>query len=134
TDTQRNGLRAIVTEFDEAAIAELAETEAVTVHDVKAVEYFIVNRLEGLGLGSWHSLVHFACTSEDINNLAYALGVRDALTQVWLPVAHKMVDDIEHVDNIAIVTPILTSFHGHPSLLTSLFNVLALFNHLSLLP
>src|SRR5690625_1442411 len=129
TDTQRNGLRAIVTEFDEAAIAELAETEAVTVHDVKAVEYFIVNRLEGLGLGSWHSLVHFACTSEDINNLAYALGVRDAITQVWLPAAQKMVDAIEQVANTAIETPMLSRTHGQPATPTTLGKELAVFVH-----
>src|SRR5690625_1554119 len=108
TDAQRDGLRAIVTNFDEASIAELAETEAVTVHDVKAVEYFIANRLEALGLGHLSSLVHFACTSEDINNLSYALGVRDAIQDVWLPAARKMVDAIADVAHTAVDTPMVS--------------------------
>src|SRR5690625_6349836 len=54
TDAQRDGLRAIVTEFDEASVAELAETEAVTVHDVKAVEYFIAKDRKSTRLNSSH--------------------------------------------------------------------------------
>ena len=129
TDTQRDGLRAIVTEFDENSVAELAETEAVTVHDVKAVEYFIANRLEGLGLGHLSSLVHFACTSEDINNLSYALGVRDAVQDVWLPAAHKMVDSIAEVAKAAVETPMLSRTHGQPATPTTLGKELAVFVH-----
>ena len=73
SEEQKKGLRAIVTDFNADSVAELAEIEAVTVHDVKAVEYYIGRRLEGLGLGHLVPLVHFGCTSEDINNLSYAL-------------------------------------------------------------
>lgn len=129
TDAQRDGLRAIVTEFNEASVAELAETEAVTVHDVKAVEYFIANRLEALGLGHLNSLVHFACTSEDINNLSYALGVRDAIHQVWLPAAQKMIAGIAEVADGAIDTPMLSRTHGQPATPTTLGKELAVFVH-----
>ena len=129
TDAQRDGLRAIVTEFDEASVAELAETEAVTVHDVKAVEYFIGARLDALGLGHLRSLVHFACTSEDINNLSYALGVRDAIQDVWLPAAHKMVDAIAEVAHAAVETPMLSRTHGQPATPTTLGKELAVFVH-----
>src|SRR5690625_6604686 len=129
TDAQRDGLRAIVTEFDEASGAELAETEAVTVHDVKAVEYFIANRLDDLGLGHLHSLVHFACTSEDINNLSYALGVRDAVVDVWLPAAQKMVDAIAAVAHSAVDTPMLSRTHGQPATPTTLGTALPAFVH-----
>src|SRR5699024_2133587 len=129
TDAQRDGLRAIVTEFDEASISELAETEAITVHDVKAVEYFIANRLDALGLGHLGSLVHFACTSEDINNLSYALGVRDAITDVWLPAAQKMVDAIATTANTAVETPMLSRTHGQPATPTTLGKELAVFVH-----
>ena len=129
TDAQREGLRAIVTEFDETSVAELAKTEAVTVHDVKAVEYFIANRLEDLGLGHLSSLVHFACTSEDINNLSYALGVRDAIQEVWLPAAQKMVDAITEVANTAVDTPMLSRTHGQPATPTTLGKELAVFVH-----
>ena len=129
TDAQRDGLRAIVTDFDEASVAELAETEAVTVHDVKAVEYFIANRLEALDLGHLNSLVHFACTSEDINNLSYALGVRDAIQEVWLPNAQKMIATIEEVANTAVDTPMLSRTHGQPATPTTLGKELAVFVH-----
>src|SRR5699024_1751940 len=68
TDQQIRGLRAIPASFGAEEIAELGAIEAETVHDVKAVEYFITARLQGLGLAELKPLVHFACTSEDINN------------------------------------------------------------------
>src|SRR5699024_11441207 len=58
TDAQRDGLRAIVTEFNEASVAELAESEAVNVQDVKTVEYFIAERLEEMGMGHMNTLMH----------------------------------------------------------------------------
>lgn len=105
TAEQQAGLRAIVTDFDAESVAELAATEKVTVHDVKAVEYFIADRLEGLGLGRLKPLVHFACTSEDINNLAYAVGVRDAVEQVWLPAARAAVATVSAMAAEAAETP-----------------------------
>ena len=72
-------------EFGQADIDWLAEKEAVTRHDVKAVEYLVRDRLASLGLDAIAELTHFACTSEDINNLAYALTVSAAVQEVWLP-------------------------------------------------
>ena len=82
TAAQQEQLRKIVTEFDAASVAELAEIEAVTVHDVKAVEYYIGRRLPGIGIDHLTAMVHFGCTSEDINNLSYALGVKGAVEDV----------------------------------------------------
>ncbi len=110
-------------------MAELAETEAVTVHDVKAVEYFIGARLEGLGLGHLKPLVHFACTSEDINNLAYALGVRDAVQQVWLPAARGVVEQISGMASELASTPMLSRTHGQPATPTTLGKELAVTAH-----
>ena len=92
SEEQKKGLRAIVTDFNADSVAELAEIEAVTVHDVKAVEYYIGRRLEGLGLSHLVPLVHFGCTSEDINNLSYALGIKDAVENVWIPAAEELID------------------------------------------
>ncbi len=63
----------------------LKEKEAVTRHDVKAVEYLVRDRLDTLGLTAHAELTHFACTSEDINSTAYALTVQRAVERVWLP-------------------------------------------------
>jgi adenylosuccinate lyase len=129
TAEQKAGLREIVTRFDQSAIAELAETEAVTVHDVKAVEYYIGARLESLGLERLKPLVHFACTSEDINNLAYALGVRDAVHQVWLPAAHGVVEQISGIAETQASTPMLSRTHGQPATPTTLGKELAVTAH-----
>ena len=79
------GLRTVYEDFSDSDVEALSEIEATTRHDVKAVEYFIRNKLEAMGRADLNELVHFACTSEDINNLAYALTIRDALEKVWLP-------------------------------------------------
>ncbi len=120
TDDQRAALRAIVTEFNAASVNELAEIEAVTVHDVKAVEYYIGRRLEAIGIADLTALVHFGCTSEDINNLSYALGVRDAVLNVWLPAARTLVAQITAMAEESRDVPMLSRTHGQPATPTTL--------------
>ena len=67
---------------------ELGEIEAETRHDVKAVEYYLRKRVK------YPDIVHILCTSEDINNLAYALTIKDAVEKVWLPAARRLVNNI----------------------------------------
>lgn len=128
-EEQKAGLRAIVTDFGPEEVTELAEIEKVTVHDVKAVEYFIGRRLEALGLGDKTALVHFACTSEDINNLAYAVGVRDAVEQVWLPSARSAVEAISAMAATAADISMLSRTHGQPATPTTLGKEMAVFVH-----
>ena len=94
TDTRPNRVLNVITQarkYDPDGayvrhwVPELAELEAATRHDVKAVEYLVRRRLDAIGLGRLAELVHFACTSEDVNNLAVAITVRDAVHDVWLP-------------------------------------------------
>ncbi len=73
-------------------MSRLAAYERQTAHDVKAVEYFVKQAMAGTSLDDLTELVHLACTSEDINNLAYALMVRGAVRDVWLPAAQALVD------------------------------------------
>ncbi|HEY8753694.1 MAG TPA: adenylosuccinate lyase [Arthrobacter sp.] len=129
TADQQEKLRAIVTEFDSSSVSELAEIEAVTVHDVKAVEYYIGRRLPGIGIEHLTAMVHFGCTSEDINNLSYALGVKGAVVDVWLPAARTLVAQISTmaVDNRAI--PMLSRTHGQPATPTTLGKELAVMAH-----
>ncbi|MDZ3744902.1 adenylosuccinate lyase [Pseudoglutamicibacter albus] len=127
TDEQKTGLRAIVTEFNTDSVAELAEIEAVTVHDVKAVEYYIGRRLEALGLENLKALVHFACTSEDINNLSYALGIRDAIQDVWLPAAWDLVNQLSEMAEADRKTPMLSRTHGQPATPSTLGKEIAVF-------
>ncbi|MEU5468506.1 adenylosuccinate lyase [Kocuria salsicia] len=129
SEEQKAGLRALVTSFDAASVAELAELEAVTVHDVKAVEYYIGRRLPELGLEHLTPLVHFACTSEDINNLSYALGVKDAVEQAWLPAARGLVAAVWQMARETKATPMLSHTHGQPATPTTLGKELAVFAH-----
>ena len=85
-------LRAFAADFGQPEIDELARLEATTRHDVKAVEYLVRAKLAELGLTQIAELTHFACTSEDINNLAYALTVQAAVRDVWMPKLRAVID------------------------------------------
>ena len=120
---EKEYLRGIVSSFGRAEIDELAEIEAVTRHDVKAVEYLLKRRLDAapqvLGqdtvLPQVHEIVHIFCTSEDINNLAYALTIRSAIKQVWLPAAQGLVDDLSEMARQYKAVPMLCRTHGQPA-------------------
>lgn len=126
-------LRGVVATFGAAEIAELATIEAETRHDVKAVEYFLKRRLDAapasLGpatvLPQLHEMVHIFCTSEDINNLAYALTVRSAVREVWLPAAARLVDDVAALARTTAAVPMLARTHGQPATPTTLGKELA---------
>ncbi|WP_108492659.1 adenylosuccinate lyase [Promicromonospora sp. AC04] len=129
-------LRAIPATFGADEIAELAEIERETVHDVKAVEYFIKRRIaaapEALGttsLPAASELVHFACTSEDINNLSYALMVRGAVRDVWLPAATAVVDQLAGMAREHAAAPLLSRTHGQPATPSTLGKELAVLAH-----
>ncbi|UYB36033.1 adenylosuccinate lyase [Arthrobacter koreensis] len=126
---QQAQLREIVSGFDGNSVNELAEIEQVTVHDVKAVEYYIGRRLAAIGIENLTALVHFGCTSEDINNLSYALGVKGAVENVWLPAARKMVAQIAAMAEATRAVPMLSRTHGQPATPTTLGKELAVTVH-----
>jgi adenylosuccinate lyase len=128
-DAQRAALRAVVDDFGQAEVAELAAHEAVTRHDVKAVEYFLRDRLEALGLGRLAELVHFASTSEDINNLAVALTVQSAVRDVWLPALDAVIDRLRGLALRWADAPMLARTHGQPATPTTMGKELAVFVH-----
>jgi adenylosuccinate lyase len=129
TDDEVAALRAIAARFDAGSVAELAETERVTLHDVKAVEYYVKARLAGTSLADVAELVHLFCTSEDVNNLAYALMVRDAVAEVWLPAATALVDDVAELARRYRDVPMLARTHGQPATPTTLGKELAVLAH-----
>lgn len=122
-------LRGIPAGFDADGIAEHGEIEKVTVHDVKAVEYYIKRRIEGTALEPLSELVHFACTSEDINNLSYALMVKGAVEDVWLPAARSVVADVASLAVAAKATPMLSRTHGQTATPTTLGKEFAVLAH-----
>jgi adenylosuccinate lyase len=124
---QKSGLRALVTDFGQAEIDELAALEAVTRHDVKAVEYLVRRRLVPLGLESISELTHFAATSEDINNLAYALTVSEAVNQVWLPKLRALISALRGLAADYRADAMLARTHGQPATPTTMGKELAVF-------
>ena len=125
SEQQQQALRQVVDDFDQRAIDELAEIEARTRHDVKAVEYYVRARLDELELNSIAELTHFGCTSEDINNTSYALTIRDAVNQVWLPAATALVEQVEQLAREQRDQPMLSLTHGQPATPSTLGKELA---------
>jgi adenylosuccinate lyase len=122
-------LREIVTNFSAEDVAELAATEAQTRHDVKAIEYFIRARLTKLGRDDLLELTHFACTSEDINNLSYAITIRDAVTNGWLPKAEALVEKVRSLAVEYKDAAMLARTHGQPATPTTMGKEIAVFVH-----
>ncbi|WP_062299458.1 adenylosuccinate lyase [Demequina maris] len=122
-------LRGIPAGFDADGIREHADFEKVTVHDVKAVEYVIKARIKGTSLEPLSELVHFACTSEDINNLSYALMVKGAVEDVWLPAASSLVEQVADLARAAKATPMLSRTHGQTATPTTLGKEFAVLAH-----
>jgi adenylosuccinate lyase len=129
TEEEIARLRRIPAEFDAEAVRHLAEVERTTLHDVKAVEYLVKEDLAGTSLEELSELVHLFCTSEDVNNLAYALMVRSAVTRVWLPAAAALVDRIADMARQHRSAPMLARTHGQPATPTTLGKELAVLAH-----
>ncbi len=129
TDAEQAELRAVVATFDAEAVGELAAIERETQHDVKAVEYFLKRRTEGTSLADVAELIHLFCTSEDVNNLAYALMVRGAVHQVWLPAAAAVTRQLAGMAREHAGAAMLARTHGQPATPTTLGKELAVLAH-----
>ena len=113
TAAQIKTLKAITTDFNVEDGARIKAIEATTNHDVKAVEYFIKEKLSAdASLKQALEFVHFACTSEDINNLSYALMLRDAREQVLLPMFDSVIEQLRELSHTNAALPILSRTHG----------------------
>ena len=120
-------IRRWVTDFGPADVARIKEIERKINHDVKAVEYYLKERLGEIGFGPEVEFVHFACTSEDINNLAYSLMLRHALGTAWLPAAEELVQGIWELAGNSAAMPMPSHTHGQPASPTTLGKELAVF-------
>lgn len=130
SDVEKSKLRELAgSGFSDESVAALSKIEAVTRHDVKAVEYFIRDALKDMGREDLGELVHFACTSEDINNLAYALTIKGALEQVWLPRAKSLVAKLTKLALEMAELPMLSRTHGQPATPTTMGKELQVFVH-----
>lgn len=127
TAAETGMLRAWVSAFDVQAAQRVKEIEAVTRHDVKAAEYYVRERLQGTSLADLQEFVHFCCTSEDINNLAYGLMLREGTRHGWLPLAQRLVDAVADLARTTREVPLLTRTHGQPATPSTMGKELAVF-------
>jgi adenylosuccinate lyase len=119
-------LRAFAAEFSTADAARVKEIERTTNHDVKAVEYLIKERLSNdAELGPALEFVHFACTSEDINNLSYALMLDEARNSVLLPRLDALIDRLRAMAHAHAALPMLSRTHGQTASPTTVGKELA---------
>jgi len=126
----RGALKRLVENFSDADADEIKKIEAETNHDVKAMEYWLRAKL-GSGKEAQPALefVHFACTSEDINNLSYALMLRESRDEVMLPRLERLIDALRALARRHAAVPMLARTHGQPATPTTLGKEMANFAH-----
>ncbi len=129
TEAEAASLREVVTNFGDEDVARIAHFEATTRHDVKAVEYLVREHLDRLGLGRLAELTHFACTSEDINNLSYGITLNKAVRTVWRPAVQQVIDRLAELARDYRDAPMLARTHGQPATPTTFGKELAVFVH-----
>lgn len=116
SEKTNNLLNNIVDKFTVEDAQRVKNIERTTNHDVKAVEYFLKEKIEGnTELEAVTEFIHFACTSEDINNLSHALMIREARTQTILPAMDEVIDAITKLAHDLAAVPLLSRTHGQPA-------------------
>jgi adenylosuccinate lyase len=108
-------LRAIYKNFTTLDASAIKDIEKVTNHDVKAVEYFIKEKFDGLGLSNYKEFIHFGLTSQDINNTAIPLSIKDAMNDVYVPGYFALLEKIENLASDWSDIPMLARTHGQPA-------------------
>ncbi|MFN8323182.1 MAG: adenylosuccinate lyase [Chitinophagales bacterium] len=108
-------LRDILNQFTETDAQQIKNTEKVTNHDVKAVEYFLKEKFDVLGLEQWKEFIHFGLTSQDINNTSIPLSFKDANLQVYIPAIEHLTARLEALADEWKDIPMLARTHGQPA-------------------
>lgn len=118
-----DGLRKVYREFDMDSAKKVKEIEAETNHDVKAIEYYLQQKTDK----SLHPWIHFALTSEDVNNLSYSLMWQHGLKQVYIPLLKSVDKELKKLANRFKNAPMLSMTHGQPATPTTFGKELAVF-------
>jgi adenylosuccinate lyase len=126
TIEEEQSLRAIVTSFTPYEAEKVKAIEKVTNHDVKAVEYYLKEQITGTSLEELSEFLHFACTSEDINNLSHAMMLKDGL-QVLEPLQERITSELTSLAKDFKAVPMLARTHGQTASPTTIGKELAVF-------
>jgi adenylosuccinate lyase len=120
-------LRGLVDDFDDDDARAIKAWERQTNHDVKAVEYYLRDRLEDTSVAGLREFIHFACTSEDINNLSHGLMLKGGIAAAWEPAARALVAEVEQLARATRDVPLLSQTHGQPASPTTFGKEMAVF-------
>jgi adenylosuccinate lyase len=121
-------LRDVYRNFNETDAELIKQKEIITNHDVKAVEYFVKEKITELGLAKWGELVHFGLTSQDINNTALPMAIRDSLKVTIIPAISIIQETLNSVSGEWRNIPMLARTHGQPASPTRLGKEMAVFS------
>jgi len=113
-------LRSIYEDFDLTDAEKIKEREKITNHDVKAIEYFLKEKFFQSGWGKWSEFIHFGLTSQDINNTAIPLSIKDAMINVYFPVLYELRETLASFADEWKNIPMLARTHGQPATPTRL--------------
>ncbi len=111
----RGKLRNIYKKFNVEECQQIKAIESKINHDVKAVEYFIKDKFDELGFGKWKEFIHFGLTSQDINNTAIPISLRDALIDVYAPMLEDLINTLSELAIQWTKIPMLARTHGQPA-------------------
>ncbi len=115
SDERQTALRSLYRQFSERDALHIKQIEAACQHDVKAIEYYLQKRLHQWNYLDLATFIHFGLTSQDINNTAIPLAMRDALTQVYLPALAQVIDLLNRLSQQWENIPMLAHTHGQPA-------------------
>ncbi|NHF59370.1 adenylosuccinate lyase [Flavobacteriaceae bacterium TP-CH-4] len=110
-----DALRTIYNSFKPEDAHAIKEIEKTTNHDVKAVEYFIKKQFDSLGLQAYKEFIHFGLTSQDINNTAIPLSLKEAMNEVYVPHYFELLDTLKQLAADWAAIPMLARTHGQPA-------------------
>jgi adenylosuccinate lyase len=113
--------------FSEVDAEQIKDIEKTTNHDVKAVEYFLKQKFEGIGQSQYSEFIHFGLTSQDINNTAVPLSLQEALEKQIVPAIHQLIDQLDERSSTWASIPMLAHTHGQPASPTRLGKEMAVF-------
>lgn len=123
-----NALRAVADDFSTADATEVKQIESITNHDVKAVEYFIKKRFKDLNLENFSEFIHFGLTSQDINNTAIPLSLKEYFYESYLPVINQLTETLDNLSAEWKDVSMLAHTHGQPASPTRLGKEIMVFS------
>ena len=126
-DENKEAILELFTAFDVKEALKIKEIESITNHDIKAVEYYLKEKFDTMDLSDISEWIHFGLTSQDINNTAIPLSIKDFLTDVFYPQIYSLVNELKSMEEAWGNIPLLARTHGQPASPTTLGKEIGVF-------